>query len=83
MAGSDLASAKDNLITPKAPGFKPIISKRNLNNPNFNNLALGGVKQNTGKEVSSGQNKPLQVPSGFRTLYKLVKKHDFYSRRPP
>ena len=56
--GLDPANAKDNTIIPGAHGFKPPILRPNLNNPKLNNLALGGARQNTGKGVSPGANKP-------------------------
>ena len=76
--GLDPANAKDNTIIPGAHGFKPPISRRNPNNPKLNNPALGGARQNTGKGVSPGANKPPRAPSGFRTPHKLVKKQGFY-----
>ena len=74
----DPANAKDNTIIPGAHGFKPPISRRNPNNPKLNNPALGGARQNTGKGVSPGANKPPRAPSGFRTPYKPVKKQGLY-----
>ena len=71
----DPANAKDNTIIPGAHGFKPPISRRN---PKLNNPALGGARQNTGKGVSPGANKPPRAPSGFRTPYKPVKKQGLY-----
>ena len=76
--GLDPANAKDNTIIPGAHGFKPPISRRNPNNPKLNNPALGGARQNTGKGVSPGANKPPRAPSGFRTPYKPVKKQGLY-----
>lgn len=70
----DPANAKDNPIIPGAHGFKPPISRRN---PNFNNPALGGARQNTGKGLSPGPNKPPRAPSGFRTSHKPVKNKGF------
>ena len=71
----DPANAKDNQIIPGAHGFKPPISRRN---PNFNNPALGGARQNTGKGVFPGLNKPPRAPSGFRTPPKHVKNQGLY-----
>jgi hypothetical protein len=71
----DPANAKDNPIIPGAHGFKPPISRRNLN---FNNPALGGARQNIGKGVSPGPNKPPRAPIGFRTPHKPVKNQGFY-----
>jgi hypothetical protein len=76
--GLDSANAKDNPILPGAHGFKPPISRLNRNNPRFNNPALGGARQNTGKGVSPGANKPPRALSGFRTPHKPVKKQGFY-----
>jgi len=61
----DPANAKDNTIIPGAHGFKPPISRRNPNNPKLNNPALVGARQNTGKGVSPGANKPPRAPSGL------------------
>jgi hypothetical protein len=69
----DPANAKD--IIPGAHVFKPPISRRN---PNFNNPALGKARQNTGKGISPGPNKPPRAPSGFRTPHKHVKNQGFY-----
>ena len=59
-------------------GFKPPISRRNPNNPKFNNPALGGARQNIGKGVSPGANKLPRAPNGFRTPHKPVKKQGFH-----
>jgi hypothetical protein len=71
----DPANANANPIIPGVHGFKPLISRRN---PNFNNPVLGGARQNTGKGVSPGPNKPPRAPSGFRTSHKPVKTQGFY-----
>ena len=65
-------NAKDNLIIAGAHPFKPLISRQNWNNPKFNKPALGGTKQNIGKEVSSGVNKPPRALIGFWTPHKSV-----------
>ena len=75
----DSANAKDNSIIPGTHGFKPPISGPYWNNPRFNNLALGRNRQNTGKGVSPGINKPPRAPSGFWIPQKLVEKQGFYA----
>ena len=74
----DSANAKDNTIILGAHGFKPSISRPYRNNPGFNNPTLGGARQNTGKGVSPGANKPPRAPSGFRTPQKPVEKQGLY-----
>lgn len=69
------ANAKDNPLIPRAHGFKPPISRQNAN---FNDPALGRARQNTGKGVSPGPNKPPRALNSFRTLHKPVKKQGFY-----
>lgn len=73
--GLDLANAKDNFIIPGAHGFKPPISTRN---PNLNNPAPGGARQNTAKGLFPNPNKPPRAPSGFRTPHKSVEKQGLY-----
>ena len=43
------ANTKDNPIIPGVHGFKLPISRRNPNNPKFNNPALRGTRQNIDK----------------------------------
>jgi len=72
------ADAKDNPIIPGAHGYKPPISRVNRNNSKFNNQALGGTRQNIGKGVFPGANKPPRAPSGFWKPPKPVEKQGLY-----
>jgi hypothetical protein len=72
----DPGNTKDNKMRLGVHEFKPSISRRSPNNPKLNNSTLGGARgarQNTGKAVSSGANKPLRAPSNFQTPYEPLK----------